>query len=147
MKAVLQRVSSAAVKIDNQTISEIGKGLVIFLGVAKDDTQKDIELTVDKIKNMRIFEDENGKMNLSINDAACEILMVPQFTLLGNLQKGRRPSFDDAAQPQKALEFYNKVVESLKKDNFDVKEGKFKEHMHVGLVNDGPVTLIFDTKG
>ena len=147
MKVVLQRASSAAVKINNQTISEIGKGLVIFLGVAKDDTQKDIELVVDKIKNMRIFEDEDGKMNLSINDTNSEILMVPQFTLLGDLQKGRRPSFDDAAKPQKALEFYNKVVELFKKDNFDVKEGKFKEHMHVELVNDGPVTLIFDTKG
>ena len=146
MKVVIQRVLKASVKIDNHTVSSIDKGMVIFLGVAKDDQRKDVELTVDKIKTMRIFSDENGKMNLSINDTNGELLVVSQFTLLGNLQKGRRPSFDNAAEPQKAQDFYNTFIELLKKDDLKVKQGKFKEYMHVELINDGPVTLIFDTK-
>jgi len=146
MKAVIQRVNKAYVEVDNQKISEIEKGLVVLLGVSCDDTEKDINLMVDKIKNLRIFQDAEGKMNISIKDIEGEILVVSQFTLLADLEKGRRPSFINAASLQKAEDFYNRFIRNLGKEGIKVKSGKFKEYMQVELINDGPVTLIYDTR-
>jgi D-tyrosyl-tRNA(Tyr) deacylase len=145
MKAVIQRVSKASVTIRDQLIAETKKGFVILLGISSLDTQKDINIMADKIENLRVFQDTEGKMNLSIKDINGEILIVSQFTLLADLEKGRRPSFANSADPQKAEDFYNGVIEQLKKDGFRVASGKFREYMQVELVNDGPVTFIFDT--
>jgi len=146
MKAVIQRVSSASVKIDKQIISKIGKGLLILLGISETDNQQDIDIMVDKIKNLRIFPDALGKMNISIKDIDGEILAVSQFTLLADLQKGRRPSFVDAAQPIKAECIYKQVIDNLRKEGIRVEFGRFRKYMQVELLNDGPVTFIFDTK-
>ena len=146
MKAVIQRVSSASVKIDKQIISKIEKGLLILLGISEIDNQQDIDIMVDKIKNLRIFPDASGKMNISIKDIDGEILAVSQFTLLADLQKGRRPSFVDAAQPVKAECIYKQVIDSLRKEGIRVESGRFRKYMQVELLNDGPVTFIFDTK-
>ncbi|MFH1621674.1 MAG: D-aminoacyl-tRNA deacylase [Candidatus Omnitrophota bacterium] len=146
MKAVIQRVNKACVKIDSKKISEIEKGLVVLLGVSCDDTEQDINLMVEKIKNLRIFQDAQGKTNISIKDKNGEVLIVSQFTLLADLEKGRRPSFTNAALPQKAEDFYNQVIKYLSNAGVKVKSGKFKEYMQVELINDGPVTLIYDTK-
>lgn len=145
MKAVIQRVSSACVKVDSQIISKIGKGLLVLLGVAESDSQHDIDLMADKIKNLRVFQDSAGKMNVSVKEISAEILLVSQFTLLADLEKGRRPSFVNAASPQKAQELYQQVIDRLKADSLRVESGKFKENMQVELINDGPVTLVFDT--
>lgn len=145
MKAVIQRVSSATVKIENQVISKIKKGLVVLLGISDVDTQRDIDVMLDKIENLRIFQDAEGKMNISIKDINGEILVVSQFTLLADLEKGRRPSFIDAAPPQKAEDIYNQVINNLKIDGLKVESGRFREYMQVELINDGPVTFIFDT--
>ncbi|NQU19091.1 D-tyrosyl-tRNA(Tyr) deacylase [bacterium] len=146
MKAVIQRVSSASVKIDKQIISKIGKGLLILLGISETDNQQDIDIMVDKIKNLRIFPDALGKMNISIKDIDGEILAVSQFTLLADLQKGRRPSFVDAAQPIKAECIYKQVIDNLRKEGIRVESGRFRKYIQVELLNDGPVTFIFDTK-
>lgn len=145
MKAVIQRVSSATVKIENQVIAKIKKGLVVLLGISDVDTQRDIDVMLDKIENLRIFQDAEGKMNISIKDINGEILVVSQFTLLADLEKGRRPSFIDAAPPQKAEDIYNQVINNLKIDGLKVESGRFREYMQVELINDGPVTFIFDT--
>lgn len=145
MKAVIQRVSSASVKIGVQIISKIDKGLVVLLGISNNDTQKDIEIILDKIKNLRIFEDSQGKMNVSTKDIDAEILIVSQFTLFADLQNGCRPSFMDAAQPAKAENIYDQVIDAFRKDGIKVESGRFREHMQVELINDGPVTFIFDT--
>lgn len=146
MKAVIQRVSKASVLVGDCVISEIEKGLLVLLGVAQDDSKVDVSAIVSKIVSLRIFQDSDGKMNLSIKDAGGEILVVSQFTLLANLDKGRRPSFIDAAGPEKAQVFYKEVIAGLKSDNIEVKEGEFKKHMQIELVNDGPVTITLDTK-
>ena len=145
MKAVIQRVSSACVKINNQTISKIERGIVVLLGICDTDTQKDINLMVDKIKNLRIFQDSEGKMNIPLKEIKGEILVVSQFTLLADLEKGRRPSFINAAAPQKAQDIYNQVINKLKSECLKVETGRFREFMQVELINDGPVTFIFDT--
>jgi len=145
MKAVIQRVSSASVKVDNQTISKIGRGLLVLLGVSDSDVEEDIGMMVDKVKNLRIFQDEADKMNISIKDIGGEILVVSQFTLLANLEKGRRPSFIDAAQPEKAEGIYSKVINAFREDDIKVESGSFGKRMRVELINDGPVTFIFDT--
>lgn len=116
-----------------------------MLGICETDTQKDIDLMVDKIKNLRIFQDSEGKMNISLKEINGEILVVSQFTLLADLEKGRRPSFTNAAPPQKAQDIYNQVIDKLKNEDLVVKTGKFREFMQVELINDGPVTFIFDT--
>ena len=146
MKAVIQRVTSASVKIDKQIISKIEKGLLILLGISEIDNQQDIDIMVDKIKNLRIFPDASGKMNISIKDIDGEILTVSQFTLLADLQKGRRPSFVDAAQPAKAECIYKQIIDNLRKEGIRVESGRFRKYMQVELLNDGPVTFIFDTK-
>jgi D-tyrosyl-tRNA(Tyr) deacylase len=144
MKAVVQRVKSAKVKVNGSTVGEIGPGLLTLLGVAKGDTEEHLKKTIDKILNLRIFEDEQGKLNLSLLDKQYSHLIVSQFTLLGNCQKGRRPSFEQAAPVELAKELYEKAIHLSNKAGIKTEGGQFQAHMEVSLVNDGPVTLIVD---
>ncbi|HBG60926.1 MAG: D-tyrosyl-tRNA(Tyr) deacylase [Omnitrophica WOR_2 bacterium GWF2_38_59] len=144
MKVVVQRVSSADVKVESKVVGKISKGMLVLLGVSKKDTAQDADYLVDKISQLRMFEDGQGKMNLSANDVKGEFLVVSQFTLCGNCDKGRRPSFDDAAPAEKAEELYEYFVEQLRKKDFKVETGVFAAMMEVSLVNDGPVTFIIE---
>ena len=146
MKAVRQRVSESAVTIDHDVVGKIGAGLMVLLGVAVDDTEKEADYLVEKIVNLRIFSDENGKMNLSLLDSGGEILIVSQFTLLGDCRKGRRPSFIGAADPEKGKALYEYLVDSIRKKGITVATGRFGAMMDVALVNDGPVTLILESR-
>lgn len=146
MKAVIQRVSEARVKVGEHEIAQISKGLLILLGVKKEDTEKEAELMAKKTVNLRIFSDEEGKMNLSLLDIAGEALVVSQFTLYGNCRKGRRPSFIDAALPAEADFLYQYFAEYLKKEGANVQTGQFQAMMQVELVNEGPVTIILDSE-
>ncbi len=147
MKAVLQRVTSARVQVDERTVGEIGKGLLILVGVAGEDHEADAKWLAEKIASLRIFPDSQGKMNLSIKEAAGSALVVSQFTLLGDCRKGRRPSFDKAAPPEKAESLYQRLVEMLRQDEgLSVATGTFGAMMAVSLVNDGPVTLILNSR-
>jgi len=145
MRIVLQRVKEASVTVSGQVVGRIGKGLLVFLAVAKEDTADDISYLVKKLIELRIFEDTQGKMNCSIQEAGGEFLVVSQFTLLGACEKGRRPSFDAAADPQKGEEFYNAFVDALKAAGQKVQTGQFRAMMDVALINDGPVTFIMST--
>ena len=144
MKALIQRVKKASVTIENELYSEIGSGLLIFLGVTKTDTFENSEKLAQKIVNLRVFEDENEKMNFSIKDVGGEILVVSQFTLCGDCKKGTRPSFDEAARPDKAVELYEDFVKNLLSFGLSVKTGKFRAMMDVSLINDGPVTFMIE---
>jgi len=146
MRAVVQRVKSSSVAVDNDVIGEIGKGLLILLGVAKADTADNAEYLADKIVNLRIFEDENNKMNRSLLDTGGEMLVVSQFTLLGDCTKGRRPSFVHAAEPDRANELYEHFVEQVRQKGVNIATGQFRAMMDVSLVNDGPVTLIVESR-
>ena len=146
MKAVIQRVLGASVSVEGEQISRIGPGWVVLLGVEKEDDSKDVSFISGKIANLRIFEDEQGKMNRSVLDMGREVLVVSQFTLLGNCRKGRRPGFDRAAAPQEADKLYRQVVEQLKETGLETACGKFGAHMVLSLENDGPVTLIADSR-
>jgi len=146
MRAVVQRVSEARVKVGNQLKGEIDTGLLVFLGVAQDDQQGDADYLAEKIVNLRIFEDEEGKMNLSALDLGKEILVVSQFTLYGDCRNGRRPSFFEAAPPEMADELYRYFVEQVNKTGLKVETGQFQAMMDVELVNDGPVTLLLDSR-
>jgi D-tyrosyl-tRNA(Tyr) deacylase len=146
MIAVIQRVSRASVTVQDKVVGRIGLGMVILLGVAQDDQPQDIDTLVRKICSLRIFEDENGKMNLEAKDVSAEFLVVSQFTLLGDCRKGKRPSFDRAAEPGMAREYYERFIESVRAQGFSVQTGVFAAMMDVDLVNDGPVTLILDSK-
>jgi D-tyrosyl-tRNA(Tyr) deacylase len=145
MRAVVQRVSQSKVSVDENTIGKINKGLLVLLGVTHEDTQKDIDYMIDKILNLRIFEDEDDKMNLSLKDIGGELLVVSQFTLYGDCRKGRRPSFTNAAKPDLANELYEKFVDKAKAEGINVGTGQFGAHMMVDLTNDGPVTILLDS--
>ena len=146
MRAVIQQVKNANVKVDNEEISKIDKGFLVFLGVKDTDTMDDLAYVKKKIEKLRIFEDNDGKMNLSISDVGGKILLVSQFTLFGDARKGNRPSFIEAARPEKANEFYEIMKNELIADGFEVETGKFQTHMEVGLVNDGPTTILIDSE-
>lgn len=146
MKAVVQRVLKANLKVDGKLISEIGKGMVIFLGVGKGDEKSSLEKMAKKLSNLRIFEDENGKMNLSIKDIGGQILLVSQFTLFADCTHGNRPSFFDAEVPERANEFYLEMEKLLKNENIIVKMGVFGADMKIEALNDGPVTIMMDSQ-
>ena len=146
MRAVVQRVTYSKVTVDGEVIGEIQKGLNVLLGIGQDDTDKDIEYVAEKIVNLRIFEDSNNKMNLSLLDIKGELIVVSQFTLYGDCRKGKRPSFDKAARPEAAEVIYNKFLDYLKKFDIKVQTGKFQAMMMVEIQNDGPVTLLIDSK-
>lgn len=147
MKAIVQRVTKSNVSVDNEVIGEINNGMTVFLGVGEDDTVKDLEYVGNKLLNLRIFEDNDGKMNLSIKETKGEILLISQFTLYGNTRKGNRPSFSKAAKPDIANKFYNDMIKYLNEfSTLTIKSGKFQAFMEVMIINDGPVTLIIDSK-
>ena len=145
MRAVVQRVKEAKVEIEGEIVGEISRGLLIFLGVGENDTEKECEYMANKIINLRIFPDENDLMNLSLLDIKGSALVVSQFTLWGDCRKGRRPSIIEAARPEKAKELYEHFISLLKDKNVSVDTGKFQEMMDVHLVNDGPVTILIDS--
>lgn len=145
MRIVIQKVKQASVSVDNQIIGRIAAGMLLLLGVGKDDGPEDVEKLVEKVSELRIFEDSQGKMNLSSGQVRAEFLVVSQFTLYGDCKKGRRPSFDDAADPQKGEALYDLFVDQLRKKGFKVETGRFRAMMDVALVNDGPVTFIIDS--
>lgn len=146
MRAVLQRVTRSKVVVDGEIVGSIGKGLNVLLGISKDDTMEDIPYLKDKIINLRIFEDEEGKMNRSLLDVGGEILLISQFTLYGDCRKGRRPNFMDALGGDEAKKIYDEFVKSLKETGIKVETGIFGAHMEVTIDNDGPVTLIVESK-
>lgn len=144
MKIVLQRTSGANVTVDNQIVGEIKKGLVVLLGISNNDTKETVTQMVRKITNLRIFHDENDKMNLSIKDVKGEILVISQFTLYADCKKGNRPSFTNAGNPEYANELYEFFIEEVKKQDIPVAHGIFGAHMQVNLTNDGPVTILLE---
>lgn len=146
MRAVIQRVSSASVQIDDKTTGQIGHGLVVLLGIQANDTTKDIQWLADKTINLRIFEDTEGKMNTSLADIGGEMLIVSQFTLYGDCRKGRRPGYSKAAPPELAEPIYLKFIDEIKNHRITVATGTFRATMKVKLVNDGPVTLLLDSE-
>jgi len=146
MRAVVQRVSEASVEVDNKIIGKINNGLLVLLGVGKDDSEEDVKYLAEKIVNLRIFDDKDGKMNLSLLDVNGELLIVSQFTLYGDCRRGRRPSYSESAPPEKAEKLYNLFVDFSKKSGLKVETGRFGAYMKVSLVNDGPVTLLLDSK-
>ena len=146
MRTVIQRVKYARVSVDGKIIGEIDKGLLVFLGITHEDSMKEVKWLANKTKNLRIFEDEEEKMNLSLEDVKGKILVISQFTLYGNSIKGNRPAFIEAAKPDLARDLYLKFVNELKSFGIEVQEGEFGADMKVELLNDGPVTIIIDTK-
>jgi len=146
MRAVVQRVKHSSVSVKGDVVGEIGPGLMVLLGVEKGDEAKDADYLAEKISNLRIFQDENNKMNCSLIDAKGEMLVVSQFTLMGDCRKGRRPSFVKAAEPDAADSLYTYFVEKVRGIGIPVKTGRFQQMMDVALVNDGPVTLIVESR-
>ncbi|MGT2829813.1 D-aminoacyl-tRNA deacylase [Streptococcus hillyeri] len=145
MKIIIQRVSEATVSIDNKVVGQIDQGLLLLVGVGPDDTQADLDYAVRKILNMRIFSDENGKMNLSVQDIGGSILSISQFTLFADTKKGNRPAFTGAAKPELASQLYDDFNDALEQA-VPVARGRFGADMQVSLINDGPVTIVLDTK-
>jgi D-aminoacyl-tRNA deacylase len=145
MRAVVQRVSRAQVAVDGEIVGEIGRGLLVLLGVTHADNKADADYLADKIAGLRIFEDGNGKMNLDITAVSGGILVVSQFTLYGDVRRGKRPSFDAAAAPQRARQLYEYFVERIRAAGLPCQTGRFQEMMQVELVNDGPVTILLDS--
>lgn len=146
MRCVIQRVSSASVTVDNEIVGEIGKGYLALLGVEMGDEEADSRYLADKVAGLRVFEDADEKMNLSLRDVDGSVLAVSQFTLLGDARHGKRPSFSNAARPEKAIPLYEAFVKNLREAGIQVATGRFQAHMDVALVNDGPVTILLDSK-
>ena len=145
MKAVIQRVKSAAVYVDGRVAGKIGQGLLVLVGVGKGDGEKDIAFMASKLPDLRIFEDASGKFNLSLREVGGEMLVVSQFTLYGDCKKGRRPSFIDAAEPAEAKKLYEQLIKKLKEQGVPIETGEFQAKMEVHLVNDGPMTILLDS--
>ncbi len=144
MKLVIQRVDNAKVEVENKMVGGIKKGFLVLLGVAPEDTKETADFLVHKLVNLRVFTDENDKMNLSVKDINGELLIVSQFTLYANCKNGNRPSFEQAAKPEQANELYEYFVEKCKEENINVQTGEFGAHMKVSLLNNGPVTIILE---
>ncbi|MER3475066.1 MAG: D-tyrosyl-tRNA(Tyr) deacylase [Armatimonadota bacterium] len=146
MRAVIQRVARAELTVNDEQVASIGRGYVVLLGVTRDDSEADARYIADKIASLRLFEDEAGKINLGITEVGGEVLVVSQFTLYADCRKGRRPSFTDAAPPAVAERWYQRVVELLQETGLPVQTGVFGAYMRVSLVNDGPVTILLDSR-
>ena len=146
MKALLQRVTAASVSVAGEVVGSIGQGLVVFVGVASGDTEKDVQYLAEKTTGLRIFGDEEGKLNLSVLDINGELLLVSQFTLLADTRKGRRPSFIEAAPPAQAEELFGQFVEQVRASGLKVATGRFQQYMQVEIHNDGPVTIMLDSR-
>ena len=146
MRAVVQRVKHSSVKIENEMVAQIQNGLLVLLGVARGDTAQDADYLANKIVNLRIFEDPGGKMNRSLLETGGELLAVSQFTLLADCRKGRRPSFIEAADPEKATELYERFVNTVREKGVGIQTGRFRAMMEIALVNDGPVTIIIESQ-
>ena len=146
MRAVVQRVSEASVTVDGAITGQIGRGFLVLLGIAGDDTEQDVVWIAEKIAGLRVFEDSEGRMNLGLAEVAGAVLLVSQFTLYGDCRKGRRPSFVAAARPEVAIPLYQGVIAELRGHGLPVETGKFQAHMDVRLLNDGPVTLLLESR-
>lgn len=146
MRAVAQRVSSASVTVDGEVVGSIDRGLLVFLGAAEDDGPKDVSYTADKLAGLRVFADEAGKMSRSVEEVGGGVLVVSQFTLFGDVRRGRRPSFDGAAPPEEARRLYEEVVRRLRDRGLHVATGRFRAMMEVSAVGDGPVTILIDSQ-
>ncbi len=146
MRAIVQRVSQASVTVENKIVGQIQKGLLVFLGIGNEDSDEDLDYLVSKVLGLRIFEDENHKMNLSLKDIQGELLVVSQFTLYGDARKGRRPSFSNSAPPEMGELFYEKFLDRCRDNGFEPELGIFGADMKVDLINDGPVTIMLDSK-
>ena len=143
---MVQRVTRASVKVAGEVVGEIGPGLLVLVGVAQDDAEADADYLAEKIAGLRVFEDSAGKMNLAASEAGAAVLAVSQFTLLGDVRRGKRPSFDAAARPEQALALYQRLVERIRAAGLRCETGRFQEMIEVELVNDGPVTILVDSK-
>lgn len=146
MRAVVQRVKNSSVEVEGEIKGKINEGLTVLLGISENDTIKDIDYMVEKIINLRIFEDQEGKMNLSLIDIEGELLIISQFTIYGDCRKGRRPSFVKAGKPEKAEEYYNIFIEKCAEKGIKTESGVFQTHMNVNINNDGPVTILIDSE-
>ena len=146
MRAVVQRVTKASVTVEDSTVGSIGLGLLVLLGVSRTDTVASADYVVEKLLGLRIFDDHDGKMNLSVRDVGGAVLVVSQFTLFGDVRRGKRPSFDDAARPEEARALYEYVVGKIREQGIECSTGEFQAMMDVSLVNDGPVTILIDSE-
>ena len=146
MRTVVQKVTRSSVTVEGEVKGKIGSGLMVLIGVAEGDTEEDAAYIADKISKLRIFEDEQEKLNLSVKDVGGEVLAISQFTLLADARKGRRPSFSHAARPEEANALYQKVIEGIRESGIHVEEGVFQTHMEVEIINDGPVTILLDSR-
>lgn len=146
MRAVVQRVSKASVSVEDAIVGAIGHGMLVLLGVGRNDTSAAADYLVEKLLGLRIFEDAEGKMNLSLRETQGALLIVSQFTLFGDVRRGKRPSFDEAARPEQARHLYDYVVAQIRAQGVDCSTGEFQAMMHVSLINDGPVTILLDSE-